>query len=404
MANFSLRKETWDRVRNRLTRTDRQPHGISLDLCETPEPPLVSPLWVKIRSIMSGISPMDVAMIQHQDTSSFSPYLSFPFVPGNENVGIVTEVGREVDGMELGQRVVVDPLLSCEPRQVVPLCPACAAGQPSYCRSLAAGIVGPGMLVGACRDTGGGWGDYFVTHKAQLRLIPGDMDTDHAVLMPEFSRAVSAVMQNPPAAGDRVIIMGANSLGILVLSALSMLGHDIRVLVIAEHSFELELVRTLAETETAISHGPGTAYEEVAEFVGGEVRYPQMGRIALQGGADLVYETTGSPDRIEDALRFTGEGKRIVLVALKQTVGFDMSPLWLKGVRLSGAAFSSREFYEDSMRHTLDIAIELARRHSLPVTDIITHRFGQDSHRQAFTTLENRSTSKALKVIFQHVV
>lgn len=404
IVTFSLKKEAWDRVRNRITRGGREPHGISLEFSEAPEPSLISPQWVKVRSIMSGISTLDMGMIQHQDTNAFGPFLSFPFVPGNENVGIVTEVGQEVEGLELGQRVVVDPLLSCEPRQVLPPCSACSAGQPSYCLSFATGVVGPGMLVGACRDTGGGWGDYFVTHKSQLRTIPSDMDTDHAVMMPEFARAVAAVLQNPPAPGDRVIIVGAGSLGLLVLYALSMLGHDVRVLVVAEHSFEVKAVRSRSDAETAISHGPGSAYDEVAEYVGGTVRYPQMGRITLQGGADLVYETTGNAGCVEDAMRFTGEGKRTVLVALKRTAGFDASPIWIKGVRVKGVGMSSREFYEGRMMHTLDIAIEVARRHSLPVTEMITHRFAQSDHRQAFAALESRSTSKVCKAIFQHVV
>jgi threonine dehydrogenase-like Zn-dependent dehydrogenase len=403
-ANFSLKREAWDRVRNRIMRGNREGHGISLELVETTEPALVSPHWVRIRSILSGISVMDEAMILNHDTSSFGSFLTFPFVPGNENVGIVTEVGGEVENFELGERVVVDPLLSCEPRQVDPFCPSCSDGRPSCCRSLAKGIVGPGMLIGGCRDTAGGWGDSFIAHKSQLRPIPNDMDMDHAVLVPEFARAVKAVLQNPPGPGDRVIVMGARSLGLLTLLALTMLGFHARVLVIAEHPYEMNLVRRLADMEAVLTRGPGTAYQEVAEFVDGEVHYPKMGRITLEGGADLVYETTGNADQIEDAMRFTGEGKRLVCVALRRTSGFDISPLWFKGIRISGVGFSGKEFYDGKMMHTLDTAIDLALRHSLPTGEIITHRFGQQEHRQAFATLENRSANKAVKAIFQHVV
>ncbi len=404
LADFSLKKEAWDRMRSRLVRGGRESHGISVDLAEIPEPTCSSPHWVKVRSIMSGVSTMDEGMLLHHDLSAFGAFLTFPFVPGNENVGIVTEVGSEVQGLEPGERVILDPLLSCEPRQVQPPCSACSRGEPAYCRNFAQGIIGPGMLIGACRDSGGGWGDYFTAHFSQLRPIPQDMDTDHAVLMPEFSRAVKAVLRNPPSPGDRVVVVGGGATGILILLALGMLGHNAPVLVVAEHSFEVDLIRRLTNTPVVLAHGPGAAYEGVAEFVEGEVRYPKVGRITLDGGADLVYETTGTADHIEDAMRFTGEGKRVILTALNQTSGFDISPLWLKGIRIEGIGISGREFYDGNMTHVLDIAVDLARKHSLPTAELITHRFGLKEYRQAFAALASRSTSKAVKVIFQHVV
>ncbi len=404
VADFSLKREAWDRMRNRLVRGSRESHGISLDLTEIPEPSFSSAHWVKIRSILSGISAMDEGMVLHHELSSFGPSLAFPFVPGSENVGIVTEVGQKVENLELGERVIVDPLLSCQPRQIQPLCPACASGEPAYCRNFSQGIIGSGMLIGACKDTGGGWGDYFTAHVSQLRAIPQDMDSDHAVLMPEFSRAVKAVLRNPPSPGDRVVIVGGGPLGIMILQALGMLGHSASVLVVVEHPFEVDLIRTLSNASVVLAHGPGTAYEAVAEFVGGEVLYPKVGRITLNGGADLVYETTGSADQIEDAMRFTGEGKRLVLSALNQTSGFDMSPLWFKGIQIEGVGFSGREFYDGNMIHALDIAMDLARKHTLPTAQLITHRFSLKEHRQAIAVLSSRSTSKAVKVIFQHVV
>ena len=137
------------------------------------------------------------------------------------------------------------------------------------------------------------------------------MESDQAVLVPEFARAVRAVLQHPPAAGDRVIVMGAGSLGLLTLEALQMLGYRANILVVGDHPFEVDVVRKLSEAEVVLANNPGTAYEEVAAFVKGTVRYPEAGRITLEGGADLVYETTGLRDRIGDALRFTGEGKKV---------------------------------------------------------------------------------------------
>jgi NADPH:quinone reductase-like Zn-dependent oxidoreductase len=123
LADFSLGREVWGRVRAKILRRDDSSHALSLQPAEVPEPLLATSQWVRIRTIMSGISGMDEALILQHDPTPFGPFLSFPFVPGNENLGIVTEVGDEVSGIEPGERVVVDPVLSCKPRQVQPPCP-----------------------------------------------------------------------------------------------------------------------------------------------------------------------------------------------------------------------------------------------------------------------------------------
>jgi len=403
-ANFSLGKEAWDRVRAKLWRRGEESHGISLDLVEIPEPALAGPQWVRVRTIMSAISDMDEGLVLFHDMSPFGAFLSFPFVPGSENVGIVTDMGKDVDGIDLGQRVVVNPMLSCSPRGIHPLCPSCARGEPSNCLNFAKGDVGPGTMIGACQDTGGGWSDAFIAHKSQIRPIPDDMDTDHALLVPELTRAIKAVLRYPPAPGDRVIVLGAGSLGLSTLLAIKMLGHDPRILVVAELAFEAELAKQFFGAEVVLKHGPGTPYEDVADFVQGVVRYPKLGRVTLEGGADVVYETTGLTENVEDAMRFTGEGKRLALVGIRQATELDAAPLWCKGIKVSAVGFSGRQFHDGEMKETFDIAMSLVQGVPMPLEEFITHRFKMEEWRQAFNLLANRATGKAVKAIFQHVV
>jgi len=230
------------------------------------------------------------------------------------------------------------------------------------------------------------------------------MESDQAVLIPEFARAVRAVLQHPPVAGDRVIVMGAGSLGLLTVEALQMLGYRANILVVGEHPFEVDVVRDLSDVEVVLANSPGSAYEQAAAFVKGTVRYPEAGRITLEGGADLVYETTGLKDRIGDALRLTGEGKKLVLMGINEPSGFDMTPLWFKGVKICGTLFSGRDSHKGEMIETFDIAMGLAAEHGLPVSEIVTHRFRLEEYERAFAAVSDRPGSRAIKVIFQHVV
>lgn len=403
-VDFSLGREAWDRVKATIFQRGEDSRGLSVELAEIPEPDLPGPRWVKIRSVLSGISLMDESLVLNRDPACFGAFLSFPFVPGNENVGIITETGKEVKGLELGERVVVDPLLSCVPRGIQPPCPSCSQGEPTHCTNFAAGLPGPGMVIGGCRDTAGGWGDYFVAHESQLRVLPHHLETDHAIMVPELVRALKAVLKHPPAANDRVVVVGAGPLGLLTLLSLRALGHDPKLLVVTEHAFEADIVRRTANAQVVLSHGPGTVYDEVAEFVGGKVQYPSAGRITLAGGADLVYETTGNKAHIEEALRFAGEGRKAVLIGMKDASGFDMTPLWLKGVKLEGVGFSGTAFYEGSLRNLFDVAMDVVCRKDLSLGELVTHRFRPADYRKAFSTVENRLAGKALKVLFQHVV
>lgn len=403
-AALNIKKEAWDRVKSTILRRSGLTSGITFRLGEEPEPELVSPQWVKVRSIMSGISDMDEGMIVYHDLSSFGPFLELPFVPGNENVGIVVEAGRSVQPIELGQRVVVDPLLACTQRQVDPPCPSCSRGEPHCCRSFNRGVVGPGMMIGACPDTGGGWGDVFIAHHSQIHPLSDTMETETAVLLPELARAVRTVLHNPPSSGDRVIVMGCGSLGLLTVMVLEIFGYDVNVMIVAEHPFEVALARKLTRSTATLADTSGAVYEDVAEFVGGSVSYPRVGSITLHGGADVVYETSGAAHFVEKGLRFAGEGKRFVLSALKQIRALDIGPIWHKAVKILGPGWSNSVLFDGDKVNAFDAAATLMERHPFPVDDLVSHRFPLDQYQQAFATLEDRAAQRAVKVIFHHVV
>ncbi len=404
MADFSIGREVWDRLRSKVLRKGGSSNGLSLELVDIPGPEPISPQWVKIRSVMSGISDMDLGMIVNSDPSPLGGFVSFPFIPGNENLGIVTDCGDDVRGIELGERVVVNPLLSCEPRNVEPLCASCARGQPSACRNFTRGVLSPGMIIGACRDTGGGWGDSFIAHKSQVRTLPHSMESDQSILIPEFTRALRAVLQNPPGPGDRVMVVGGGSLGLLLMEALRLLGYQGDAVLAVEHPFEVEVARKLGHRDVVMFHSAGAAYEEVAEALEARVHFPEMGRITLEGGADLIYETTGLRSCIEDALNFVSEGKKLVLVGMSEPNGLDLGPVWFKDVNIRGTTFSGTETYNGEITTTFDVAMELATRNDLPARELVTHEFALSDYRNAVTVLADRGMHKAIKGIFRHVV
>jgi Threonine dehydrogenase and related Zn-dependent dehydrogenases len=156
---------------------------------------LPSPRWVRIRPRLCGICGSDTAVITAKSSLLLSPLTSVPFTFGHEIVGEVIEVGSGVSKVRVGDRVVVEPALSCFVREIEPPCPRCSEGNYACCERVTEGIISAGIQTGYCRDTGGGWSDELVAHEWQLFKVPDELDDEIAVLTEPFSCALHSVLK-----------------------------------------------------------------------------------------------------------------------------------------------------------------------------------------------------------------
>ncbi len=76
---------------------------------DVPEPELLGPDWVKIRTRYGGICGSDLSAINLTASPYYEPFSSSPFTFGHENIGHLIEIGNTVEGWEIGERVVVEP-------------------------------------------------------------------------------------------------------------------------------------------------------------------------------------------------------------------------------------------------------------------------------------------------------
>ena len=98
-------------------------------LMDVPDPGFLRPDWTVVKPILAGIcgsdSKMSLLDFGDEDTdNAMAGLCSVPQVMGHEVVGTVAAVGPEATGVEVGQRVVINPWLSCGPRGVEPPCPS----------------------------------------------------------------------------------------------------------------------------------------------------------------------------------------------------------------------------------------------------------------------------------------
>ena len=235
--------------------------------------------------------------------SAMATFFSFPVVMGHEVVAEVSELGPAAQGLEIGQRVILNPWLSCAPRGIDPPCPSCKAGDLSICWHFSEGSLAAGIHTGTCKDAPGGFADYFPAHDSMLIPVPEVIPDEIAVLADRFSVSLHSVTRNPPPSGGRALVYGAGALGTTATAILRALYPDVAVMVVARHPAQAELARSLG-AEVVDSEPAETVIEEAAAWSGGVLQpTPYRLPMAHPGGIDVVYDTVGTTETSEVAVR-----------------------------------------------------------------------------------------------------
>ncbi|MET3697833.1 threonine dehydrogenase-like Zn-dependent dehydrogenase [Bacillus oleivorans] len=365
------------------------------------EPELPNEDWVKIKVKFGGICGSDLNLIFLKDSPATSPFVSFPFTIGHEIVGEIAETGANVTLFNRGDRVVIDPILSCISRGIEHHCPACKAGNFSLCIHKHEGNLAPGLLIGTCRDTGGGWGSYLVAHKSQVFKLPDNVNDLNGVMVEPFSCALHSVLRNPPNKNDTVLVIGGGVIGISVIAAIRALDIPCRIVTLVKHPFQAELAANYGADEIVFLQ-KNHYVSSLAEVLNGQVLKPLFGPEVIQGGADLVFECVGRKQSINDALRFSRSGGKVVLLGLASIMdGIDWTTVWLNELDLKGSFAYSTEVIQGKRVRTFDIAIELMRTGKVDLSPLVTHRFPLDEYRSALDTALNKKNRAAIKVVFE---
>ena len=121
-----------------------------LQIQEVPEPGLPADDWVVIRARYCGICGSDYKQLflEGNRDNPMTSLITFPQILGHEVVGTIERTGPAVKNRRVGERIVLNPWLSCEPRGLKELCPSCAEGHLSRCYNFTKGVLPPGIHTG----------------------------------------------------------------------------------------------------------------------------------------------------------------------------------------------------------------------------------------------------------------
>jgi threonine dehydrogenase-like Zn-dependent dehydrogenase len=323
--------------------------------------------------------------------NAMTAMISFPQILGHEVVG-------EIVGT--GERVVLNPWLSCAPRGIEPECPACQAGDLSLCWNFTEGRLAPGIHSGNSKDAPGGFSTLVPAHRSMLIPVPDSVPDEVAVLADPFSVALHAVTRTPPPPGGKVVVHGVGALGTCAVAILRALHPDADVLAVARFPFQADLARSLGAT--VIGHEPAEqVVEEIAAWSGSVLRHPWIGLpMAYPGHVDVVYDTIGTPQTVELAIRVIASRGAIVELGVNPPGRFEWTPLYFKEARLVGSNAFGIEEVDGKRQHAMAHYMDLVTAGRVDVAKMLTHTFPLEQWREAFAAVADQGTSGALKVAF----
>ena len=364
---------------------------------DLPEPAVPGPDWVSVRPELAGICGSDVGLAHAKLSMVLSAFnAASRAIPGHEVVGVVERVGPDVRALSEGDRVALDPVLSCVHRGFDPPCESCRTGLAYACRRFDE----PGVT-GMCSAThgfdialGGGWGERLVAHASQLHRV-GSTPSRRAVLAEPASIALHAALQWRRT-GDRVVVIGPGTIGLLVTSALRRLHPDLDIAVVSpgEHGAAMAMRSGASRTLP-----PGAAaVEALADADGGRVLRPRRTPLPILGdGVDAVFDCVGRPDTIDLALHLLRPGGMLVLVGAAGKQQVDWSLAWYRQLTVQGTVNFGAEPSLDG-RHTMAEVVDWLADDSYPVDHLVTHTYGLDEWRTALTTASAGPRAAAVKV------
>jgi len=376
-----------------------------------PKPTIKHPRQVLVRPVMAGICASDVHQI-NVNLSYSATILARkdnPFPLGHEVVGIVEDVGREVEGLSVGDRVGHSPIVSCE-CYGFEYCESCKAGRPETCQA----IVGIGDDSDLEEEYGGrlkfgGFGsgafsEYFVTYAGQLQKIPHGVPDEQALLAEPLAVAIHAVKRKQPTDNDTVVVIGAGIIGLMIIRAIRGLGSKCKIIVLARYPFQEAAARRLGADEVITERRTDALYQRVADSTNGNLLKPSLGNRILYGGSgpDIIFDSVGSDSTLDESLHLVRNNGTLVIVGMD--FGVTKKTDWVlavyKQVNVLGSMMHGLEVHDGKSIDTLELAFEMIDENPALLEGLVTHKYRIDEYKTAFSTAAHKGKNSAIKVAF----
>ncbi len=244
-----------------------------------------------------------------------------------------------------------------------------------------------------------------LVQEQQVFRVPQGLSDEQATLLEPTAVAVHSVLRHVPGPDEHVLVMGAGTIGLMVLQVIRAISPQTTVSVMARYPFQVEQATRMGAASILY---PQDSYDGVVRATGARLYTGMLGNKMLLGGYDAIYDTIGTQRTLADALRWTRAGGAIVLVGVDLNLKYlDLSPVWYQEVSVVGSMGHGMENWPlgtRQRRSTFAVAAELIEQGLLHPEKLLTHRFALTNFREAIRTANKKGETRAIKVVFDYAL
>jgi len=251
---------------------------------------------------------------------------------GHEFSGEIVKLGRTVKGLKEGERVVLEPVLSCGK------CALCQRGRSNICENI--------RLVGL--HLSGAFSEYVPIPASKCHTLPDAVSFEEASLVEPLAVAVHAVNFASLEKDEDIGILGSGAVGLMTLQVVNNIGAE-KLFAIDTLEYRLDLAKKLGATTTINAKKEDPVKEVLAH-----------------GGANTVFEAVGHQKTVQQALSMVKKGGKVVIIGmLEATMELGMLDVTVKEIEIKGSyGYTSNDFKQ---------ALTLIAKGKVEVKPLITH-------------------------------
>jgi threonine 3-dehydrogenase len=280
-----------------------------------------------------------------------------PMAVGHEYCGEVVEVGSEVSGFKVGDRVSGEGHITCG------YCRNCRAGRRHLCRN----TVGVGV------NRPGAFAEYVVIPAFNAFKLSAAIDDEIAAILDPLGNAVHTALAFD-VVGEDVLITGAGPIGIMAAAIVRFIGAR-NVVITDVNDYRLELARKMGAT--------------LALNVTRDKLEDAMKQLGMQEGFDVGLEMSGNAAALRDMLRTMHHGGSIAMLGIPPTeVAIDWNEVILKGLTIKG--IYGRQMFETWYK------MAALLQSGLNIRPVITHRLPYTQYQHAFEIMGKGQSGKVV--------
>ena len=319
------------------------------------EAPQIGHNDVLIKINRTAICGTDIHIFQWDDWARNT--IPIPLAVGHEFGGEIVDLGAEVRGLEVGDRVSAEGHITCG------VCRNCRAGRRHLCMSTEG--------VGVSRA--GAFAEYLSVPAFNVFKLPDTISDDMASVLDPLGNATHTALSFD-LVGEDVLITGAGPIGIMAVAIARYAGA--RHIVITDiNDYRLDLARTMGATR--------------ALNVQTESLDDAMRNLGMEEGFDVGMEMSGNPQAFRDMLRTMHHGGKVAILGIPPSeTTIDWNEVIFKGLELKGVY--GREMFETWYKMSSML------QSGLNIDAIITHHFDIDEFQPAFELMESGQSGKVI--------